>query len=346
MNQAIRYQSSHRQTGLTLVEVMVAMVISLLLLGGVVQIFISSKTTYRTDTGLARLQENGRFALSFLTKDVRMAGYFGCLSKDMKITNVVKHSNGDLLYDFQQGIYGYDNVSSSFSSVSGASPVAGTDVIVVKRAGGGMLQVDEPAMKTTSATVHFVKNPNMSLEEGDIAMVSDCSDASIFQVTNDPANSSTHEINHTTAGSMTPGNTSKNLGKPYGTDATVMKAETVIYYVAPSTSDDSKSSLYQKIGSDAQQELVEGIENMQVKYGIDTDANGTADKYVAASAVSDWLKVVSVKLAILADSIDSSLPTNNTKTYSLLGTTVGPANDRLQRQVFTTTVTLRNRAIL
>ena len=53
------------QRGLTLVELMVAMLLGVFLIGGVMQIFISSKQTYRMQENLSRLQENGRFALDF-----------------------------------------------------------------------------------------------------------------------------------------------------------------------------------------------------------------------------------------------------------------------------------------
>ena len=68
------------QTGLSLVEIMIALLIGLFLLGGVLQIFINSQQTYRMQENLSRLQENGRFAIDFLAHDSRMAGYWGCLS--------------------------------------------------------------------------------------------------------------------------------------------------------------------------------------------------------------------------------------------------------------------------
>ncbi len=63
------------ERGFTLVELMVAMVIGLILLGGVYTVFFSSVTTYRQTAGLSRLQENGRFALELLGQELRNAGY-------------------------------------------------------------------------------------------------------------------------------------------------------------------------------------------------------------------------------------------------------------------------------
>ena len=63
------------QFGLGLVELMVALVVSTFLLGGVIQIFVSSKMSYRMLDGYSRLQENGRFAVDILSRNIRLANY-------------------------------------------------------------------------------------------------------------------------------------------------------------------------------------------------------------------------------------------------------------------------------
>jgi len=70
----------NKQSGISLIEIMIALLIGLFLLGGILQMFSASQQTYRMQSNLARLQENGRFALDFLARDIRMAGYWGCLS--------------------------------------------------------------------------------------------------------------------------------------------------------------------------------------------------------------------------------------------------------------------------
>tara|TARA_R110001592_G_scaffold363300_1_gene683479 strand:- start:63991 stop:64791 length:801 start_codon:yes stop_codon:yes gene_type:complete len=65
----------HRQRGLSLIELMIAMVLGLLLIAGALQMMLTSQTIHQTTDTLSRIQENGRFALSFLTKSTRMGGY-------------------------------------------------------------------------------------------------------------------------------------------------------------------------------------------------------------------------------------------------------------------------------
>lgn len=75
------------QTGMTLIEIMIALLIGAFLLGGVIQIFIGTKQTNRMQENLSRLQENGRFAMDFISKDIRMAGYWGCLNPLVGVAN-------------------------------------------------------------------------------------------------------------------------------------------------------------------------------------------------------------------------------------------------------------------
>ena len=75
-NSPTRKQAS----GLSLIELMIAMVIGLVLLLGLVQVMSASRTAYQLSTGVARTQENARFAVDFLQRDIRMAGHMGCVN--------------------------------------------------------------------------------------------------------------------------------------------------------------------------------------------------------------------------------------------------------------------------
>jgi len=72
--------SYRKYKGLSLIELLIAMVLGLTLATGVVQIYVGSSTTERDREARQRMQENGRFGLNFLSQEIRMAGYLGCLS--------------------------------------------------------------------------------------------------------------------------------------------------------------------------------------------------------------------------------------------------------------------------
>ncbi len=91
-----------------------------------------------------------------------------------------------------------------------------------------------------------------------------------------------------------------------------------------------------------EQVLAEGVDDMQILYGLDDDANGAANRYANAAAITDWSEVVSVRMALLFNTTVAVESSDLTQSYTLLGTTSGPYTDRLRRRVVTTTVTLRN----
>ena len=138
--------------------------------------------------------------------------------------------------------------------------------------------------------------------------------------------------------------------------------QTLVYYVKRSSSG-TTTSLYRRIfdGDNAaglEQELIEGVENMQLRYGVDTtvpDPDGIVDDYVvakgatAATSVTDWNKVVAVRVGLLMRSavpvegdvsVAASVPVNGvTVTFPTAGPTVRPYD----RRVFTSTMAVRNK---
>jgi type IV pilus assembly protein PilW len=127
--------------------------------------------------------------------------------------------------------------------------------------------------------------------------------------------------------------------------AQVVPLDTIVYYIRPSdtvrTGGVRNPSLWRIIGSGAPQELIEGIEAMQIRYGVDTDGDRLVNSYVTADAVANWNRVISVSFALLIRSVEPDSPPS-AQTFSMMGTAVGPFADRYQRTLYTTTVTLRN----
>ena len=93
-------------------------------------------------------------------------------------------------------------------------------------------------------------------------------------------------------------------------------------------------------------ELASGVENMQILYGEDTDAtpDGTTNRYVARADVANLDNVVSLRIAYLVRSANQVATVPDTRVYNLLGTSYDPVDERRLRRVYTSTITLRNRA--
>lgn len=334
-----------RQHGVSLVEIMIALIVGLILTAGVIQIFVSNKQAYRVLDAESRLQENARFALELLGRDIRMAGYQGCAGKTRILVNTLNDTSS-FLYDFGTPVVGFEAVSSSawIPSVDGTitSPLGGRDIVTIRGVfDRGVAIIGQPsnAGDCTSASSHTasLKLANTSgLASGDIVIAGNCSRASIFQITH--VNASSNIVHHDTGGSVSPGNSTEDLGACYAENGELAQIATRTFYVRTNVS--GQPALYIKNGVHFAEELVEGVENMQILYGVDTDSDGAANQFIRANSVSDWLRVVSIRISLLLQSIEDNI-TATPQTYLFNGATVTP-DDRRLRRVYTTTIALRN----
>ncbi|RLA45094.1 MAG: hypothetical protein DRR42_19745 [Gammaproteobacteria bacterium] len=289
------------QNGLTLVELMIAMVISLVLVGGVTQTYISTKQTYRLTEAQSRIQENGRFALYLLTRDIRMADFWGCLTTPPKSAdNHLAVTTG--IYDFTDGLAATNDAGLNDS-----------DTITLKGVSNNGVHLTQVVSNATD--VQTVSD-NSGLGVGVVVLLSNCLQGEIFQI--DSTGST---------GAVTLDNT-------YGLDASIYKPEARIYSIGPGASGEPALLLNGV-------ELVEGVENMQILYGEDTDGDLTPNYYVDAATVTDMEQVVSVKVSLLLRSMENNVTSSNLVVTYNNGTSI-IANRRLGR-VFSATINIRNR---
>jgi len=338
-----RLQAS-RQAGISMVEILVALVISIFLLGGVVQVYIGNKTAYRFTEAVARIQENGRFAIENITQDLRMAGFFGCAMFDPgDSSNIVNNLNpngagyDDALHDFVLGGIITGTEGDGFNN---------SDSVSLKGSKPGQLNVMPPYNVSTSANIFIT--PNEIIQPNDIVMVSNCRGADIFQVTNTTQSGTANAmaVVHNT-GANSPGNYNPDncqganahcLSQSYGADASLFRMQSVTYTIAAGES--GEPALWRSENG-INVELVEGIEEMQFLYGVDTDDDHFANQFVTIDKVADTYDIVSVRVMLLLRSADDFVA-ENSQTYGFNGSLVSAADRRL-RQEFTTTIALRNR---
>ncbi|MHB9101715.1 MAG: PilW family protein [Sulfuricella sp.] len=341
-----------RNSGLTLVELMVAIAISLLLTVAIGGVFLSSKSSFRYQDAMSRVQENARFAMEKLSRDIRIAGYNGCGSLST-VANTVIGGTGSLWLDLTTPVMGYEGGVSAFPTEF-SEAVAGTDAIILK----GVDPSTELAVISHNAAAAQINTTVNTIPAGEILIITDCSQTSIFQMTG-PSSASKTNIVHNT-GTGIPGNCTKYLGAscpgsstPYTfkPGASLLRMYANGYYIKPSATAGVGNSLWmrsitgQTTGVPADVELINGVENMQIEYGVDTDADSSANKYIKADAITaaDWAKVVSVKVSLLlaTPATDNNL-SSKSQTYTYNGVTT-TATDRRVRHVYTSVINLRNR---
>ncbi|MDZ7803056.1 PilW family protein [Thiohalophilus sp.] len=339
--------SYKQQQGFTLIEIMVAAVISLIILGGVAQVFLGNRDSYRLLQASSNVQETGRFGMEFLVKDIRMAGYMGCASaNNVNLTNnvdVTKTSddvdNSVANFDGTNSIIGY-TYDTTFPTdlgnfdLTSSDVVQGTDVVFIQRAsscpGGDILDHNQ-----TSAQYKIADNSQCQIQQNDVVLLSDCANADIHGVTNSPGSTGTVNIAHAANLNKTP-----KLNNTYGPGSSMYKMTAMVYYIG--FNPDNEPALFRRrlVGdSFVTEELVEGVYDMDILYGVDTNGDGVSNRYVSETDVGNWEGVVTVNTTLFTRSMQDGV-TEQPITYNYNGASL--TDNRLQRD-FRFTTTIRNR---
>lgn len=377
----MKHTLSYKHRGFSILELMVALLIGTILMGGAVSIFIGNKNTNRMVSELSRMQEAGRFIIDYMSKEIRLAGYYGCTSRFEKADpgtvklNVMTRTASP--YDFTDsnlavsGLHGHNGEDRGqydpsiikttnltlalyeFNNDKKNRVFPGTDVINIQRA--NTCQEPLKKMTTTGEGAIFELNSNAcKFEKAQTVMISDCKTADAFSI-EDTANNVAVSVQHS-KNLNEDINTAAFIATEYGTDAYASRLLSNTFFVGPTDRVDNKNivklALYVAswdpddiVGLSANdykvEELVEGIQDMQILYGVDTSGNEYVDEYLDASKINDWSDVRNVRVHVLMQSED--LITTEGHSFWFNGAEANPKNDRRLRLVFSTTVALRNR---
>lgn len=343
------------QAGLTLIEMMTALVIGSVLLAGLTQVFVASRQGYKLSESQAYLQEAGRLATSLIVEDLRRAGYWGGNAdvtrfSDGTTTPVVPtDDNYNACVDtdsswgtmLQQRVFGLDDTASGYAGATNCIPTSGTgsrlatggDIVVARYADSSPVMEDSNPIPNHTNTRLYVRS---SLFSGRLFTGANQGDTQ---------------------------NTVPTKEAPWADYPLVANA----YYVGETgnTCDDEPIPALFRVplsntgGPGDPQDLVAGVQDLQVKWGLDVDGNGAPDRWVdaddaAVSSAAPWNwtgyaprtnKVVSARIWILARA-ECPDPTYTSDQEFVYGnyTTSAPyqPGDHYRRQLYTATVTLRN----
>lgn len=340
----LRGPSSNPQAGFSLIELMLALTLGLVVTAGIVQLFVGNNRTTQLITGQSRLQESARYALDFISRSTRNAGFYGCDPEMDKLYNTL---NGDwdqvFEYNLQQPIEGFDGAGagnaltdwspslaslprtqggSSFNTIVAGNGidvstiVPGTDVLAVRY----MLAPGEQLAQQVNTNDNPVieNDGNVPFQAGDYALISNCEQAALFRITAVGAAAGGITLTRGTGVGIFENSGAEGLsaqGIPYGgidsnEAGVVAQILTDIYYVADGAGTNNRgtttSALWRKTGTAAPVELVEGISDLQVLFGVDTTPNdgvSSANQYVGFGAVGNNV-IRSVRVSVQANTID------------------------------------------
>lgn len=295
-------------SGLSLIELMVAIVLGLLVVGAAIGIFVSNRQTYRATESLGRTQENARTAFELMARDIREAAGNPCVN-NLPIANVLNASTGSWwtnLNSWADTVRGFGPTEAFADAAFGtgtAARITGTEAIQILSGGDTVATISAHdtggAQFTLNTTTH-------GFAAGDLLMACNSRQASVFQA----SAVSGATVNHAAGG--TPGNCTSGLGLPVNCaggavfqfaapNSVMVPLHSTRWYIANNAQ--GIRSLYQArlAGGGVQaQEVAEGVQNLQALYLL---RNGT--DYVSAATVSatanGWSNVMAVRIQLTID---------------------------------------------
>lgn len=318
--------------GLSLVELLVAMLLGVILSGGMVTAYLGAKQNSFYEEQMARMQENGRYAMRLLSRELFMAGFFAgvptmegispasagtdCSDRDWVLdgTNPL-----DLVNDFAGQSVPVSLGHTPFTCLDGEGIVPGTDLLAIKRtAGEASLRRGSPAEGLTRSTV---QSWYLRLASGEPQAWEKLAPVDLL----DP-----------------------DKANPSGS---YWKAISRIFFIrkysdAEDQGDEIPTLCMETLAGGAMTSrcLVEGVENMQFEFGIDTDADGVPNQYKSDPSAEEMQYAVGAKIHLLLRSINRISGFKNGTTYTLGQKVLTARHDAYLRRVFSSTVLLRNRS--
>jgi type IV pilus assembly protein PilW len=318
--------SGPNQAGFSLVELMVAVTLGMLIMVALSSAMVSSSQARRETDQASRQVENGRYAMQILSDDLALAGYYSefdpwplptpAAKPDPCATNVATLKTAMPLH-----VQGYDNPTAativSLTCLSDVRP--GVDIIVIRRAStcvAGSTGCDAFVGGTTQP--YFQASLCASATELDSVFTSD-----YYAMDTALAGLIKHKKDCTTL-------------------ADFHRFVTRIYFVANNDNpgDGIPTLKRAELGATGFSivPLVEGIENLQLEYGLDTSAisDGAPDVFTAdpdgytgagtAGAMGNWRNVVALRVNLLARNTEKTSGYSDSKVYTLGHNADGSAN--------------------
>ncbi len=298
MNNTNNRFSPNRQSGLSLVELMISVTLGLVIMAGVVQMYATSRQNANTADSAARMQENIRYAFGRIGDDLARAGNYGCFNLSGWTGNVVDSVANTVWGDFDTTFVSGDNEDS----LNDANVLDATDTLVVK-------YVDHSSRiavsaQPTSATQLTLENA-VSQTQNNLLLISDCERAYVYlpadigaAIDANPLTTPTHVWNQ---------------ADNYNSTIFVYSGETGAhrYYIDSGTNGVCSTnngnqglancSLFRGTNNVAAEEIVQGVHSMQVQYGVETGAN-----ILYSDVPADWSQVDRVRISLVFNSINTA----------------------------------------
>ena len=315
-----------RQSGFSVIELMIAMLLSMALAGAIIAVFVNNSYSFNQDENIGRMQDDARHAMREIAFDLSMAGHYA----DLHIPSSVSYDGGltigtdcgpageaNWMYRATEpgtgnslSITAVDNatnasVSAAYSCFAGGELQDGTDVIAIKRVAGA----EATALSGNRAYLRT----------------------------------------NGTVGVLFSGTAPTAPPVAVAAPRADWEFRPSIYYIRQfaNAPGDNIPTLCRKVlrgaGPSMRTECIAtGIENLQIEYGIDTTQNGQPNVYLGNPTLTQLQDVVAARIFLVARTTEIDSRYTNTKTYSVSNSPDFVPNDSFHRRVFSTSVSIQN----
>lgn len=342
-----------KQLGLSLVELMISIALGLVLMAGVIQIFISTKSSFAVQQGMSRIQETGRLAMEFIGRDLRSASLMGCVRTIVpnkgspNIQDSPATDLGGLNNNYLVGLMGYDTPGDLYivvpqaDSIGSMNPSADSNIMVIRGATERGFPVSASNLGTPSSLQVYVESATLvnncidGLCVNGAAVVSDCKGGRIFKASALAQAGQNLVITH---GGNWDTSVLQNVFEQRP-EVFVYPLHTIVYFVAPSASANNEPALWQKIDLQPAQELILGLERIRFTYRV------PGRGYLNANAVTavDWPSVDAVRVEFVVRGQEENA-LESVQSYLFPGDAAATTpTDRRVRQMFNSTFLIRTR---
>jgi len=294
VNANFRISPRARQGGFNLIELMIAMLLGLLVVGAAIGIFLSNRATYATTEGMSRLQESSRTAFELMARDIREAGGNAC-DVALPVANVLSNPTANWWSDWAVPVEGYDD-----GSLAGAKAATDAIQLLSASAGGATVTLHDPTTQTLTLDAAVT-----DLHANAVMLLCDRQQVAVLQadaVSGTSVSYADGALNACTRLGRLPSVCGAGSNSyTYEINSLLTELHAVRWYVADNGR--GGTSLYQTVvgpgGVATSNEITDGVTDLQFQYLV----TGATD-YVDGSAGLNWANVVAVKVQMAVDSVD------------------------------------------
>jgi type IV pilus assembly protein PilW len=281
---------AYRIDGFSLLEILIACALSLILLTSISHIYLRTKEVYRRQNEFTKLQENIRFALHILKKNVEMAGYAGCAKLgDLYLSNHFKeHSAVNLDFKPENSIFGFTSEHAPNYLQGKIKP--GTEGLVIKNADSDITQLTESELKIPATFIRVKQNP--ATLSNQILLIADCDHADLFQAEN-------------IDGSIIRLSNNDKIQYSYqAKDTEISRFTELAFFISDTNRSDIRGKpiygLFMTTNRGKKEEVLSDIKDMKIHFGVGKDTH-EIDRYYATYEIEKqqlWRNVQSVIITL------------------------------------------------